>query len=523
MSEIPRRRRLAGDRILAGLGFVAALGIAGWVGWMAWQAWFPPRVTYRLRITGGRLPGPKQRLAEVLAREAADLGVRLSPVSSSGSVESLDMVNDGRVDVAVVQGGLDSRHWGDVRQVAALHVEPLQLAVRGDLALEVGGDLRALKGRTINIGEPESGSNALAREVLAFAGLRAAEGGSPGDYTARTLGHRQLEEIGTREGLPDAVITISSLPTPVIRHLVTRWGYRLVPLPFGEAFSLEDLHADEGPARVDPPADRAVVDKVHLQETHIPAYTYGVEPAVPFEPMETFGSRALVVAHRRVDPEAVKRLLQAVFFTEFVQVARPPLDVSLLDRPAEFPLHPGTVEFLERNKPLIVGDAVDLLEKSSSLATAILGGSFVVWQWAKRRYRRRRELGFESYLFKVTAIEAEALRFELAAHLDLAALLELQADLGRIKTEAIRRFTQGELEGEGLMSGFLTHANDARDYLARLILHARTAIEKRARKQGLSPDAAWALATGGSEHPPAEDEGSDGDDGRPLPSEGLVL
>jgi hypothetical protein len=65
----------------------------------------------------------------------------------------------------------------------------------------------------------------------------------------------------------------------------------------------------------------------------------------------------------------------------------------------------------------------------------------------------------------------------------------------------MERFTSGELEGEGLMSGFLTHANDARDYLARLILHARGVVEKQARKQGLSPDAAWDLAIGGHEAP----------------------
>jgi hypothetical protein len=185
-------------------------------------------------------------------------------------------------------------------------------------------------------------------------------------------------------------------------------------------------------------------------------------------------------------------------------VSRPPLETSLLDLPPEFPLHPGTVEFMQRNKPLIVGDAVDFLEKTSSLTGAIVGGLFVTWQWMRRRYRRRRELGFESYLLKVTAIEHQALQHELAAQLDLAALLSLQADLGRLKSEAMERFTDGELEGEGLMSGFLTHANDARDYLARLILHARTAIEKQARRQGLSPDAAWDLAIGSHEVPPAD-------------------
>ena len=59
------------------------------------------------------------------------------------------------------------------------------------------------------------------------------------------------------------------------------------------------------------------------------------------------------------------------------------------------------------------------------------------------------------------------------------------------------RFTRGELEGEGLMSGFLTHANDARDYLARLILHARGSIEKKARKQKITPEAAWGNALAG--------------------------
>lgn len=128
---------------------------------------------------------------------------------------------------------------------------------------------------------------------------------------------------------------------------------------------------------------------------------------------------------------------------------------------------------------------------------------------------RRRLFRFEADLLRVTEIERQALEHKLAAHLDLPSLVSLQADLGRIKNEAIRRFTQGELEGEGLISGFLTHANDARDYLARLILHARTAIEKQARKQGLSPEAAWDLAVGGSEPMEAE--------GRALPIEGDLL
>jgi hypothetical protein len=333
-----------------------------------------------------------------------------------------------------------------------------------------------------------------------------------------SLTHKQLWEITAADRLPDAVITVSSLPTPVVRHLVTTWGYRLVSIPFAEAFGLGDVDGDDGPTEVDPSKARALVDRVHLHETHIPVFTYGVEPAVPATTLPTFGARILVVTNKKTESEAVKRLLESIFLSDFSEVARPPLETSLLDLPPEFPLHPGTVAFMQRNKPLIVGDAVDFLEKTSSLTGAILGGLFVTWQWARRRYRIRRELGFESYLLKVTAIEQAALQLELASRLDLAPLLALQADLGRLKNQAMERFTSGELEGEGLMSGFLTHANDARDYLARLILHARSVVEKQARKQGLSTDAAWDLAIGDHEAltPTATKA-------RPLPTEGGVL
>ncbi len=202
------------------------------------------------------------------------------------------------------------------------------------------------------------------------------------------------------------------------------------------------------------------------------------------------------------------RLLRVIYLSEFVEVARPPLDPSLLDIQPEFPLHPGSEKFQQRNKPLIWGDAVDYLEKTSSLLGVLITGLFFVWQWGRRHYRRLRELGFESYLLKVTAIERAALQLELASRLELAPLLALQEDLGRLKGEALERFTLGELEGEGLMSGFITHANDARDYLARLILHAKKLLLRSKQREGLSPEAAWELAIGGQQ-PNDEEVGAD--------------
>ena len=78
--------------------------------------------------------------------------------------------------------------------------------------------------------------------------------------------------------------------------------------------------------------------------------------------------------------------------------------------------------------------------------------------------------------------------------------MQLQDELTQIKREALERFAAGELEGEELMSGFLVHASDARDFLIRLILHERENLEDRARAQDRPAEALWNEAVGEPSH-----------------------
>ncbi len=161
--------------------------------------------------------------------------------------------------------------------------------------------------------------------------------------------------------------------------------------------------------------------------------------------------------------------------------------------------HDGTADYVEFNKPLVAGDVIDLMEKGTSLVGGLLGGGFFLWQWIRHRYRRKRELGFESYMIKVAAIEEQALGLEMQAMLDLGELLKLQRELGRLKNEALARFAEGKLEGEQLMSGFVSHVNDARNYLNRLILHERDNLEARASQQDRPTQALWDETVGVSQ------------------------
>jgi TRAP-type uncharacterized transport system substrate-binding protein len=488
------RRGRFGKAVRDGAFALLGLGALGLAVFFAFHE--PGEKPIRLRVTAGRAAGERFRIAEVLRREGERRKIKIELVETAGSDEALREVDAGRIDAALAQGGLDPGDRPNLRQVASLHVEPLHLLVKEEFHAEISAKLSALRGKVVGLGERGSGTFCLAHEVTGFAGLK------PGDFVANTGGYAELRGEPDRARLPDAVFMVSTLPSPVARHLVTSKRFRLVPLPFFEAFTLGALDQDPAPARRgDEPAAR--IERRHVYAAKIPAFAYGVEPGVPPEAIDTIGTRLLLVANKDVSSATVGRLLDVVLASPFAQAVQPAIDVRSLELAPEIPWHEGTLAYLRRNAPVIAGDVVDLLEKEVSILAATLGGLFFLAQWLRRRYRRRRDLGFESYIVRVTDVERRAMALERAATLDLAALLGLQAELSRLKGEALERFAEGVLEGSEMMSGFVTHVSDTRDYLTRLILHEREYIEKLARLRGLGAEVLWREAL---THPGPQDE-----------------
>jgi hypothetical protein len=265
--------------------------------------------------------------------------------------------------------------------------------------------------------------------------------------------------------LPDAVFIVSSLPGRAVQELVTRHGYRLVPLPFGEAFALGSLADQERRAR----AEDGGLDKGRTFATIIPAFTYGIEPPVPPQPLASLGSRLLLVAHKDVAPQAIHELIGAIYSSQFAAVVRPPLDPKQMDMPPEFPWHAGALVYQQRNKPLVSGAVMDSTHKALAIAAAALSGLFVVWQWLKLRAESGVNAEFKRYIQRVTRIEEQAVQVERGRPGDLDRLRELECELTRLKAEALDRFVEGELKGKDLMAAFLAHVASARDYLMRLV------------------------------------------------------
>jgi TRAP-type uncharacterized transport system substrate-binding protein len=458
------RRPLAGLLLMAEL-LLLGLALAGVGGWLLVRSWRTH--TYRVNMLVDVDPN-RALLARRIAAEAKRhaLDVELS-TRAFGSLEAIELVDEPNpIDLALVPGGVARREYANVRQVIALSPEPLQLFTRAELASE---DLAHLKGRRICLGPPTTCMHFLARDVLAFAGLQPPAVNQPGDYVVEESSpqdlRQRMEQLRGLNGdrrdralrrLPDAIFLLSALPSLLARDLVALAGYRLVALPFADAYCLDHLRATE--------AGDVRIDRASFSATEIPAYTYGVDPPVPARPCRTIATPLLLVAYAPSDPVAVARLLETVYDGPIAGLAGP---LSLRSQVPQFPLHTGTERYMRRNEPLLTPEMMSGLGKAVGGLGAFASGVVAVYGFLRLRQLRR----FESYYQEIRHLELVARGLESdpeAPAEPCARRAYLECRLLDLKSRALQDFANGGLKGEGLMSGIVSLVNDTRASLACL-------------------------------------------------------
>src|SRR5262245_27806076 len=342
----------------------------------------------------------------------------------------------------------------------------MQLLARPELA---DNGLTPLKGRRICTGPPTAATYYIARDLLAFAGLTPSAADHTGDYTINEASpqelRKQLEHLRGLKGaereqalrrLPDAAFLLSPLPSLLASELVRVAGYRLVALPFADAYCLDRIRTnDTGEVRV----DRATFSAVD-----IPAFTYSVDPPVPAKPCRTIATRLLLIGYAPTDPEAVARLTETVFDGAIAGLVEP---VPLKGHAPQFPLHAGSERYLRRSEPLLSPELVATLGKAAAGLGALISGLVAVYSFIRLRQLRR----FEAYYKEIRRLEliVRGHETDAAAPADpVARRAYLEDRLLDLKDRALADFANGGLRGEGLMFGIVSLVNDTRASLARL-------------------------------------------------------
>jgi TRAP-type uncharacterized transport system substrate-binding protein len=438
---------------LLGLLAAAAFAIAGAVIVRSLWSIRPPRVT----ISAGNTEGMWHRFVAKFAVLAAD-HIDLEPVVTAGTLDMLERVDTGELDFALIQGGYDIERFGNVRQVAGLSVQPVHLLVKEEIHPAVAGDLGALRRRTINLGSgTRTGMYWLSRDILGFAGL------SPADYQASALTSEQLRSEHDRTRLPDAVFIATTPPSELVRQLVVQFHFRLVPLPFGDAFRLGALDVD----RPSPPA-AIQVRKEHIADAVIPADVYQLSPPVPPRPIPTLGTRVLLITHRRTASATVVTLLDTLLKSRYAKAVQPPLDAGVVDLAPEAPWHPGAIEYRGRDQPLITAESISFLSNSLQIFLPLAGGIILLWGWLRNRVLVRRERRFDRFIYLVSGVEKRGLALEASGTYDHHAVRKLHKELCTIKDAALESIARGESSEATLVSSLFAHIHDVRIYLAEV-------------------------------------------------------
>ncbi len=166
-----------------------------------------------------------QRYQEILERYGVEVELR----DSAGSQENVNRLTDeeAELDVGFFQGGSGySANAPNLVSLGAIYYEPLWVFYRG---AEVR-DLAGLKGRKLAVGPPQSGTHALALQLLAV--------------NAVVLPPTELLPIGDREaneallqGRIGAVFLVAPPESPLVAQLLSAPGIRLLSLELAEAYT----------------------------------------------------------------------------------------------------------------------------------------------------------------------------------------------------------------------------------------------------------------------------------------------
>lgn len=244
---------------------------------------------------------------------------------TAGSVDNLLRVSAGEALLGFAQGDAAADAVAgtgaftepqDVKAVARLYDEYLQVVVRGDSPVD---DLADLAGMTVSLGAENSGVNVIAGRVLAAAGVEAASIRDPQLGLGASIAAMEQGEI-------DGFFWVGGLPTPGIAELADTEAVRLLPIEQEWVNEVNDRYS-----HAYRPAD-------------VPAGTYGLAAAVTTLAVPNY----LVTAGST--PPAVVRDVLATLFDDRTTLAQQVPAAALLDRRSAIftgpvPLHPGAEEY----------------------------------------------------------------------------------------------------------------------------------------------------------------------------------
>ena len=254
---------------------------------------------------------------------------------TGASVDNLKLMQLGKVDLAFTLADTlaeavsgtgpfkETGAVGSVRTLAVLYTNYTHVVARQGSGIKTVADL---KGHTVSVGAPGSGTELIADRVLAAAGVDPRK-----DITRHSLG--VSESAGAlKDGKVDAFFWSGGLPTAAIQDLAATPGISITLLSSDELTPI--LQRDFG--------------KDLYSVAVIPSGSYrGLD-----KDLGTVGVKNLLVASSQLDDALVATIMQVLFENKSALVAAHP-EARHLEKPSSFdgvpaPYHSGALAFYKK-------------------------------------------------------------------------------------------------------------------------------------------------------------------------------
>lgn len=202
-----------------------------------------PEADKALTIATGRSGGSYFNYAQKYQLLLQEYGIKVKIVETAGSLETLELLKDHKVDIGFVQGGtINPQIHKDLESVASIYYEPLWLFMK-----KVKNPIEyvsQLESKRVSIGEQGSGTSAIIKQIVVANELK--------------IGTTKIENLSLLEsykalknGELDAFFSVISADVPIILELLNDKKIEAISLKRIKAYeknfsSLEGITIYEG-------------------------------------------------------------------------------------------------------------------------------------------------------------------------------------------------------------------------------------------------------------------------------------
>jgi len=342
-------------------------------------AWFVKKQPAHVTIAAGAANSETFGLANAISRvlQEAMPGVHIEVLETGGSGENVELIQEGRVDLATVQA--DTKVGDRVQGVVSLYHDAYQLIAREETRIASFADLA---GHRVAIATANSGQGRSFWFVAKHFGL------GPDDVEALPMSE-EAASFAVAHGNVDAVFRVRTPGNDAIRELVDDHSFRLVPIPQSAALALQHPSISAGV---------------------IPIGTYQGHPPIPPHDLPTAVLERLLVARADLNPDIVQQITRVLFEWRANLVTETPLAGFI--RPLSegealsFPVHAGAQRYYDREKPSFFKENARTFSGLLYVVALLTSAGFAL----RARFLRARRVRMGGYNLQLMDIAEEARR-----------------------------------------------------------------------------------------------------------------